>query len=65
MIDTAHKNVYVLNKNIEKIPRIDVIDHQTINPNDLFYQYSKHVPDFLFGKLRIRDYRDEPCFTEK
>ena len=42
-----------------------VIYQQTINPHDLFYQCSKDGPEFLFGKLSIRGYRDDPYFTAK
>ena len=48
-----------------KIHRSGVIDQQKINPHDLCYKCSKDGPEFLFGKLRIRDYRDEPCFPSK
>ena len=34
---------------------------KTINPHDLCYQCSKHYPEFLFRKLRIRDCKDKPC----
>ena len=44
------------NQTNEKIPRIDLIDIETINPHDLCYQCSKHGADFLFGKLRIKDF---------
>ena len=49
----------------EKIPRSGVIDQQTINPHDLCYQCSKDTPEFLSGKLIIRDCIDEPCFPVK
>ena len=38
------------------------IDPEKINPHDVCYQCSKHGPDFLFGKLRIEDFIDEPHF---
>ena len=44
------------------IPRSGVIDQETINSHELYYQCSKDGPDFLFGKLRIRDSRDETHF---
>ena len=31
----------------------------------MFYQCSKYGPDFLFGKLKIRDSRDEQQFPRK
>ena len=37
---------------------------ETIDTHYLFYQCSKHGPDFLFGKLRIKDFNDEPHFTK-
>ena len=48
-----------------KIPSSGVIDQETINPHDLCYQCSKYGPDFLFGKLRMIDFRYETCFTSK
>ena len=36
-----------------------------INPCDFCYQCSKHFPDCLFGKLRIKDFNDEPHFPNK
>ena len=33
--------------------------------SDLCYQSSKDCPDFLFDRLRIRGFRDEPCFPAK
>ena len=36
-----------------------------INPHDLCYHSSKDFTEFLFGKLRIRNFRDEPCFPAK
>ena len=42
-----------------------LIDSETIYPRDLCYQCSKQDPDFLFGKLRIKDFNDEPHFTER
>ena len=36
-----------------------------INSHDLCYQCSKYGPGFLFGKLGIRDSRDEPHFPAK
>ena len=47
------------------IYRRGVIDQQTINSCDLCYRFSKDGPDFSFGKLRIRDSRDEPHFPAK
>ena len=34
-----------------------------MNPNDLCYQCFKHGPDCLFGKLKIKDFNDEPHFS--
>ena len=48
-----------------KISSSGVIDQQTMNTHYLCYQCSKYGPDFLFGNLRIRDCKDEPCFPEK
>ena len=31
-----------------------------MNPHELFYQCYKYGPDFLYGKLRIKDFNDEP-----
>ena len=31
-----------------------------MNPHDLCHQCSKHGPDCVFGKLRIKDFDDEP-----
>ena len=36
-----------------------------MNPRDLCYQCSKDGAEFLFGKLRLRDFRDELCFPAK
>ena len=41
-----------------------VIDPNKINPHDLCYQFSKHGPDYLFRKLRIKDVNDKPHFAE-
>ena len=49
----------------ENISRSFVIDQQKINHHYSFYQCYKYGSDFLFGKLRIRDSRDEPCFPER
>ena len=49
----------IFNKITGEIPRSGAIGQQTINPHDLFYQCSKDSQDFLFGKLRVVDYRDE------
>ena len=65
MINTTHKNVHFKNQTNGKIPRSGVIDPVTINPYDLCYQCSKHVPDYLFGKLRIKDFNDEQHFPER
>ena len=65
MINISRKNVHFLNQIIGDIPRSGVIDEEKINPHDLCYQCSKDGPDFLFGKSRIRDSRDEPYFHEK
>ena len=46
------------------IPRSGVIDPETINTHDLCYRCSKHGPDGLFGKSRIRDFNYELNFTE-
>ena len=48
-----------------KITRNDVIYQKTVNPHDLCYQCSKYGPEYLFGKLRIRDCRDKPYFSGK
>ena len=42
-----------------------VHDQETINPHDLCYQCFKYGPYFLFGKLRIKDFRNEPHFPGK
>ena len=65
MINTTHKNIHFKNKINGKITRIGVIDQETINPHDLCYKFSEDGLDFLFGKLRIRDYRDKPYFPAK
>ena len=54
--------MYILNQINGKIPRIGVIDTKTISTHDLCYWCSKHGPDFLFGKLRIKDFNYEPYF---
>ena len=48
-----------------EIPRSDAIDPEKINPHDLLYQCYKHGPDCLSGKLRAKDYNDEPRFPNK
>ena len=65
MIDNTHKNVRLVNQINGKILRNGAIYQKIINPRDLCYQCSKDGPDFLFGKLIIRDSRYEPCFTAK
>ena len=42
-----------------------VIDPETINTHEFCYQCSIHGPDCLFGKLRIKDFNDEPHFSIK
>ena len=65
MINTTHKNSCFNNQLKGNIPISSVVDQQTINPHNLFYQCSKYSPEFLFGKLRIRGSRYEPCFPPK
>ena len=65
MINTTHDNVTFLNQINFKIPRSGVIDPETINPHDLCYKCSKHGPDYLFYKFRIKDFNDEPNFPQK
>ena len=62
LIDTSHKNAHFFNQIIGEIPGSGVTDPETINPHDFCYQFSKHSPDFLFGKLCIKDFNDEPHF---
>ena len=58
-----HSHEYkILNQIIGKISRSCVTDQEKINTNDLYYQCSKHGPDCLFGKLRIKDFNDGPHF---
>ena len=64
MINTTDNNEQFLNQINGKIPRSGTIDPETINPRYLFYQCSKHGPDCLFGKLRIKVFNDEPYFPE-
>ena len=54
--------MYILNQIYGEIPRSDVIDTETLNHYELCYQCSKHGPFCLFGKLRIKDFNDEPHF---
>ena len=65
MIDTTQKNVHFKNKINGNITRSGAIDKETINPHDLCYWCSKYVPEFLFGKFRIIDSRNEPYFPAK
>ena len=65
MIKNTHKNVDFYNTIIGAIPRSGVIDPGTINPNDLCYKWSKHGPYCLYGKLRNKDFNDEPHFPLK
>ena len=65
MIDNTHNNVRLVNQINGVIPRNGAIYQKIINPHELCYQCSKDGPDFLFGKLIIRDSRYEPCFTAK
>ena len=62
MINTSPKKVHFLNQNNGEIPRICVIDPETINPHEFCYECSKHGPDFCLGKLLIKDFNDEPHF---
>ena len=57
--------VYFNNQVNWEIPSIGVIDPETINTHDLCYQCSKYGPDCLVGKLKIKDFNDEPHFPEK
>ena len=54
LIKDSHK-YKILNQIIGKISRSCVTDQEKINTNDLYYQCSKHGPDCLFGKFRIKD----------
>ena len=36
-----------------------------MDPHDLCYQCSRHVPDDLFGILRIKYFNYEPNFPER
>ena len=65
LINTSHNNVHFLNQINGEIPRNGVIGPETINPHDFCYQFSKHGPDCLFGKLRIKDYNYEPHISNK
>ena len=65
MIDTTHNNIHFSNQIIRRITRSGVIDQEKINLSDLCYQCYRFVSEFLFGKLRIRDYREEPHFPAK
>ena len=38
-----------------KIPGSSLIDQETINLHESFYKCYKSGPEFLFGKLRIRE----------
>ena len=62
LLNTAPKNVHTRNQINGEIPRSGLIDTETINPHDLYYQCSKHGPDFLFRKMRIEDFNDELHF---
>ena len=42
-----------------------VIDQETITPYDLCNQCSKYGPNFLVGKLRINDFRDQSFSPSK
>ena len=57
MINTSHKNIN------GKISRSGVIYPETINTYDLYYQCSKQDPDCLFCKLIIKNFNDEPNFS--
>ena len=48
-----------------KILRSGVIDPETINHHDFFYQCSKHGPDCLFDQLRSKEFNDEPNFPKR
>ena len=65
MIDNTHKNIRFLNQIDGNITSTGVIDQIIINTRELCYQCSKHDPNFLSGKFRIRDYRYKPCFPVK
>ena len=64
LIHTTHKNVHKKQIN-GKITRNSLIYPETINPCYLCHQCSKHGPDCLFVKLRIKDFNDEPNFPER
>ena len=57
--------MYILNPINGEILMSGIIDPETINPHDLCYQCSKHGPDCLFCRLMIKDFNDEPNFTER
>ena len=57
--------MYILNQTNGKTHRFGVTDIETINPTGLCYQCSKHGPDCLFGKLSIKNFNDEPHFSNK
>ena len=42
-----------------------MIDPEKINPQYLCYQCSKHSPDCLFGKFRIKAFNYEPHFPKR
>ena len=65
MIYTTHNTIHFFNQINGKVHRNCLINHKSINHRDLFHHCSKDGPYFLFGKLRIRDYRYEPCFPPK
>ena len=64
MINNTHKNVHILDKINDKIPRSIVNDTETVITHDLCYRCSKYGPDYLFGKLSIKYSNDTPHFPE-
>ena len=63
-LNTTLNNVHFFNQINGKITSSGVINPETINPHDFFHECSKHGPDFVFGKLRIKAFSHEPYFPE-
>ena len=49
---------------ISGLGRFNVHYPETINPHNLCCQCLEHGPYWLFGKLRIKDFNDEPHLTK-
>ena len=58
-------NMLIFLSNQRKIPGCGKICPKTVNKHDFCYQCSEDGSEFLFGRLSIKDKRDEPLSLQK